>query len=439
MKPRNKYERRIVEELVPRLPEITEKHHQYGYDKCIPKRGAISRGSLFCLECGHKWKGLDKDWQNRIVEEKPCCPKCDQKLKMFDHNKTYHVDAGILMIVDRVKDFQVIRFIHVEKTMKKGFAPISRFAKEVTQHWIDPDGTITTMALGRVGAMGYRQESWNWSSKLSIKEPGPYDKYKYCLGENAIYPSWKVTKILRRNGFRKSFHGCDPQLLMSSLLTNPITETLLKLKQYSLLKDSVYRDSEKIKKYWSSIKICIKNGYKIGKDWIDHVELLEEFGKDLHSPKYICPENLHLDHQRLIRKKRALQRAEDLEEQVKKMKENEKNYKKMKGHLFGIVFVDKDLTVKVLDSVNDFLIEGDILEHCLFANKYYNKKDSLILSARIGDVIIETVEIDLSQMEITQIRGRNNDATKYNGRIRKLVTKNLGKIHKAHSQKFKAA
>ncbi len=54
-----------------------------------------------------------------------------------------------------------------------------------------------------------------------------------------------------------------------------------------------------------------------------------------------------------------------------------------KKTFFGLTFSDKNITIAVLENVQDFMKERDTVSHCLFTNEYYTKKDSLILSARI--------------------------------------------------------
>jgi len=78
----------------------------------------------------------------------------------------------------------------------------------------------------------------------------------------------------------------------------------------------------------------------------------------------------------------------------------------------------------------DFLKEGMEMHHCVFANKYYRKEDSLVMSARIGDKRIETIEINLRTLDIVQSRGVCNNVTEYHDRIIGLVKKNIGLIRK---------
>jgi len=68
------------------------------------------------------------------------------------------------------------------------------------------------------------------------------------------------------------------------------------------------------------------------------------------------------------------------------------------------------------------------MHHCVFTNGYYKKKDSLILSARVGQRHVETIEINLKTLAIVQSRGVCNQNTEYHERIIGLVKKNINLI-----------
>jgi hypothetical protein len=159
------------------------------------------------------------------------------------------------------------------------------------------------------------------------------------------------------------------------------------------------------------------------------------FGKDVRSSKYVCPDNLFIAHDKLVKKKREQERKEKIIEIRKKIEKEQKNYAKAKSKFFGIQFNDGNLLVKPLESVEEFMIEGDELGHCVFANEYFKKENSLILSARIDSKPIETIELSLSDLSILQSRGLGNKATKYHDRIINLVKSNISKIDKKNREK----
>jgi hypothetical protein len=86
--------------------------------------------------------------------------------------------------------------------------------------------------------------------------------------------------------------------------------------------------------------------------------------------------------------------------------------------------------VRVLESVEEIMQEGDSLHHCLYTNEYHLKPDSLILSACANGQRLETVEFSLSKMQVIQSRGVCNCNTEYHDRIIELVKKNIPLIRK---------
>lgn len=75
------------------------------------------------------------------------------------------------------------------------------------------------------------------------------------------------------------------------------------------------------------------------------------------------------------------------------------------------------------------------MHHCVYANKYYDKPNSLILSARINDKRIETVEVDLKQMKVVQCYGACDKFTLYHDRIVNLVNNNMNMIKQCLTSK----
>ena len=177
-----------------------------------------------------------------------------------------------------------------------------------------------------------------------------------------------------------------------------------------------------------SVKICIRNGYTIsdGSMWCDTIDLLRHFGKDTNSPKYVCPSDLKSEHDKLVARRNRQRERERTEQQRMKAIEDEKNYLKTKGMFFGLAFSDNLILVKVIESVEEMETEGRLMHHCV--GGYHNRKNSLILSARIDGRRIETVEVSLKTFEVVQCRGVCNENTEYHDRIIALVNSNMSLI-----------
>mgnify|MGYP000103417395 CR=1 FL=1 len=82
----------------------------------------------------------------------------------------------------------------------------------------------------------------------------------------------------------------------------------------------------------------------------------------------------------------------------------------------------------MLESVQEYIEEGQVLHHCVFANEYLLKEKSLILSASITGKRIETIELSLKTMEVLQCRGLMNQNTEYHERIIELAHQNMKQI-----------
>ena len=93
---------------------------------------------------------------------------------------------------------------------------------------------------------------------------------------------------------------------------------------------------------------------------------------------------------------------------------------------FGLAFSDNLILVKVIESVEEMETEGSLMHHCV--GGYHNRKNSLILSARIDGRRIETVEVSLKTFEVVQCRGVCNENTEYHDRIIALVNSNMSLI-----------
>ena len=155
-------------------------------------------------------------------------------------------------------------------------------------------------------------------------------------------------------------------------------------------------------------------------------------------PKISAPQDLKGAHDvitRRINAKRAkevaermrqneIERREREQQRLLKEKENEDTFIALKSKFFGLVITDNELTIKVLESIEEYYEEGTKQDICVFGAGYYRKENTLILSARIGGQIVETVEVDLRTLKVVQCHGKYNKDTKYHDRIIDLVNSN---------------
>ena len=171
--------------------------------------------------------------------------------------------------------------------------------------------------------------------------------------------------------------------------------------------------------------------------WFDYLDLLKRYHKDLHNAYYVCPTNLKKAHDLYVAKKKRddekARKARDMQ-RLLELKKYAEDYIKEKSKFFDLKLSDGKIVVIPLKSLEEFQQEGEIMHHCVFSNEYFKKKDSLILSARIGSKRIETVEVNLKSFQIVQSRAVCNGTSEYHDCIIRLVEKNMSLIKKRIAQ-----
>ncbi len=315
----------------------------------------------------------------------------------------------------------MIRNFELFAYYKEGEVP-HYFIWEVLQHWILPDGKREVVA--RTHNMG----SEYWCGDLEIRQKTTGSYYYNRLNEVYPYkyhPDSTFKPEYRKYGIDHNLEGLTFLNAIKLLPESPMAETLLKAKQYSLL-GHLNNNYSSTYRYWPSIKICLRNKYfvKHVRYYIDYLELLDHFGKDLRNAHYVCPKNLKKEHNLLVAKRKRQRDREQAASRREKLLKDEKVFEKLKKAMFaGIVFSDGIIKVKVLESVKEYIEEGDALHHCVAS--YALKEDSLIFSAWIRGKRIETIEVSLKQLKVVQCRGLQNHNTEYHDRIISLVNKNM--------------
>ncbi|MDA3853213.1 MAG: PcfJ domain-containing protein [Bacteroidales bacterium] len=426
MKPRTKLQREVMRLSEHRLLPITPKQEAWMMSKTAPLY-VISRNRHFCLECGHKWNDTTK----RRKPLKYCtCPNCDTKLT-YNIINDVNLQAYYMGVMNVIDNYQVVRIVLVKKHLKKNEA--CRYdIREVIQHWIKPDGTRQALMAPTSTFNGYVDAFCH-----GPLEPR-YDTYSHQvrleLSPDYTYPDMELLPLYKRNGFNGDFYGYGPKEILHELINFPKFETLVKAKQHGLARRSMSRI---VYHRWPQIKICIRNKYKV-KDasmWADYIDLLAHYGKDLRNPKFICPKNIKRAHDTYL----AMRDRDREILKEKDIKQRTIDYVKEKKRFFGIMIKHKDIEIRPLMSVDDFNKEAQELGHCVYSSKYFNRKHSLIMSAKIKGHSIETIEVDLDSLKVVQCRGKNNNPTEHHDQIVKLVENNLEVIAKAKINQLKTA
>lgn len=132
------------------------------------------------------------------------------------------------------------------------------------------------------------------------------------------------------------------------------------------------------------------------------------------------------DFERFIRLRHKKAEIERLASQFKEAEAYEPIFKATREQFFDMVITDGEIEIKVIPSAKGIKEEGEAMHHCV--GGYYNKPDSLILSAKVNGNRVETIEVNLKDYKLIQSRGLQNDPTKYHERIVDLVNSNLDTI-----------
>lgn len=381
MKPRNKIQREIVA-ISSTLPSITSKQRKWGITHCYTAKERTYKKAMY----------------------------------------------RYFVISSRVKNWQVCRFFQIRKQRQlyKVIEPV--------RLWFNADGHMEVEAMNRF-CMGGKMDSWIVDSKLTLKNiPATYKDYTQMLPISAS----KITSalpILKRNGLKGSFHNIQPRDVIEGLLQNNMFETLWKCRQYSLLHalafgwNRDYNNAEKM----SAVKIVLRHGYKVtdGRMWLDMVDMLQRSQKDIRNPKFVCPTDLKKGHNKALvwfkiydEKQRKIRDRNKLVEDKKVAK----RYEIARKCFIGMVLSNGKVVIKVLPTVKSVMQEGEAMHHCVFANEYYKKLDSLLLTAKVDGMRAETIEVDLKRYELVQSRGVCNQNSKYHEEIVSLVNDNMDVI-----------
>lgn len=421
MKPQNKFQIQVAE-ASKTLPKLTKEQIEWGYANGIDHVGhRTEKGVMTCTKCGHSWQGAGY----LVATLTDCnCPNCNTKLTVETTKKRTFSARYYMTVITAHAGYQVLRSVMLFCSVKVGEIPKYDYS-EVMQRWIAPNGKHCTFAKLRQTMGTCYYDAWIFHTPLELRHENSNNKFYINVYDKiytgVVYPRMKLIPEIKRTGYKKAFYGQKPLDLFRTLLTDSRAETLMKTGYTKLLKRIMDSGWKNIDKYWQSVRICIRNGYKINDAtlWCDYIDNLRFFGKDLYNAKYVCPTNLKAEHDRYMLKKAKADAQAELEKQLEK----EAEFKAIKAKFFGLIFSDGRISVRVLESVQEIVTEGQAMHHCV--GGYSSKEDSLILSATIDGKRIETVEVSISQLKVIQCRGVCNKNSKHHSQILSLVNSNM--------------
>ena len=412
MKPRNRFEKAILAES-KNLHPITKTQCKWAFRECIDHFAyRLPKGRTTCMDCGHSWI-MDKPTEHCT------CPHCRAKLQVRTTYERKMKQKQYFTTLTICGEYQVLRMFLLSSEMEKG-CKAQHYTIEIGQYWWNAQGRKTIIAVQRT--LGRYIDTFSFCSPMAIRNDN--EAYRH-ISYSQIYPKFKVTETLRRNGFKDDFHGIAPTRLIPALLSDSRYETLMKAKRYKDLRYFLSKNRG-IDNYWDAYKLVLRHDYEVSDIalWCDYIDMLKRLGKDTRNPKFVCPPDLTTEHDKREGELRRQHEKEEIKRKLQKAMEDEERFQALKSKFFGISFTDGTIQVHVLESVQEHLEEGVAMHHCVFSNEYHLKENSLILSATIEGNRIETIEVNLDTLQVVQSRGICNKNTEYHEQIINLVNAN---------------
>ncbi len=351
------------------------------------------------------------------------CSECGARLEIHDTRKRIYSEKQVFSTLETVDDLQVQRIYMLHSGYRRGYKA-EHEAVEIIRRWYDGDGNFAVEA--RYRERSFYVDVFRYSTTIELKKD--CDVYR-TLVDSYVAAGAKILPYFRKRGVKGRFPNVSPDKLFNGLVTDPRIETLLKSGK---IKDLAYflDHMTELGKLWDSYKIAMRNGYCISDIslWADLVQALAYCGRDIHNAHYICPDNLKEAHDYWTKRKAQAVEKERGRKELERAMKREADFIRLKSKFFDLTISDGTIDIVVLDSIRAFKEEGETMHHCVFSNSYYDRPNSLVMSARIKGKRIETIELSLTDMKILQSRAVCNGTSEYHDRIINLLNSNLHQI-----------
>ena len=437
MRPRTETERRLCE-LANILPPLESEVQEWGFSLFEPEayhwRHRGNKHEIWCQCCGHR-EQVEPVWEVLAISEQWTCPHCGKTCKVRRKNidSTPATTARWMSVIDVRFGLQVVRTFEVYRdNSEKG--QTQYYVKEMYQNWVTEKGT--EIITSRPSSNVFYRFSWQNGPYEIKKHGGMYDVY--AAEYNYLYPRAKVAGYMRSKGLdarmlksfarmRIPFPSC-----LGKWTKTPYYETLWKAGELDLFKYFMagnYR--RRLENYKDSIRVARRHRYEF-KDvqmWLDYVDELRELGMDDRSPRYICPLDLRAAHAVTSERIRRKRNAEKEAKEKKEIAQREEAYGKHIAPYLGLCFVAGDIEIRPLPTVMSVYEEGEAMHHCIYRMKYWQRTDTLLMSARDKEgKRLESIEVNLRNYKVLQSRGLQNQPTEQHDTIVSLIQKNMNQI-----------
>ena len=276
MKPKTRLQHEVIANS-QQLYKIENDMLSWAKKEVLEHKGFATKTRVICMDCGNSFS------PELISRKRAVCPHCNTKLKIEQTKKRTDTQSVDLAYAEIYGEFQVIRNFEIYAYYREK-EPARYHIREILQHWVLPDGKREI--VGRYHNMG----SCGWCGDMEIRKltgGSYYSSYKMEMYPYKYHPDSTFKPMYRKYGITRDLEGMTFLEAINTIPSNPKAETLIKAKQYSLL--GYCNDSNKVYHFWPSIKICLRNKYKVrdASIWFDYLDLLEYFKKDLNNAHYV--------------------------------------------------------------------------------------------------------------------------------------------------------
>ena len=398
-------------------------------------------------DCGPVLKLADKKEKGyyNYYSPKPNarCPHCHRKLTSIS-NMDYKAWVGYFAQYQRKGDWQVIRMNFVQMMPHKGQMATYKIVPDNYQIWYHPSGARVTIAHNTSFMPNRKYNPLSEWSDMYVRANNKSEWINYEIDEFQVIslaPWFKelIDKKMMTKTDLGEFKKVESKVgLVEKMNTHPYFETLVKQNLVNLAEQISIAD---MRLFAAQIRIAVFRNHLNIQDWSiykDILKFMRELKYDMRSPKYLCPEDIQIWHDRLY----GLKQAKDKAEENKKLIETAKRYldKYVKEHkrFFSIYIPTNDFIIRPIYTPMEMVEEGIHMHHCV--GNYYKYKDSLILVCRTAnDERIATIEVNTKEQKIIQIRGLQNSRPKQYDAIEQVLQSRLNDILHPAKYKFKKA
>ena len=141
MKPRNKFEKAVLEQS-KHLRPITTTQSKWAFRECIDHFAyRLPKGHTTCMDCGHSWI-MNKH------RETCTCPHCRAKLQVKETYERKLQQKQYFTILTTCGEFQVLRMFLLIVGMEKGYKAQTSII-EIGQYWWNMLGRKAMVAIQR--------------------------------------------------------------------------------------------------------------------------------------------------------------------------------------------------------------------------------------------------------------------------------------------------